>query len=122
MGSRVAPAFLKRTSTWDSDMTYHSLSDDDEVKKTFIAQSGAGDLEGGRERPKIALTKRFSWLHPLVHLLPVGVTLGILQLSFRMVYWDDDTRYDTRWQAVLQFPAKLHEILVVGSLSAMVLQ
>ncbi|KAI1194773.1 hypothetical protein F5X97DRAFT_265619 [Nemania serpens] len=121
MGSRVAPAFLKRTSTWDSDMTYHSLSDDDEVKKTFIAQSGAGDLEGGRERPKIALTKRFSWLHPLVHLLPVGVTLGILQLSFRMVYWDDDTRYDTRWQAVLQFPAKLHEILVVGSLSAMVL-
>lgn len=104
-------------------MTYHSLYEDEDDKKTFfITQSSVGGLEGSREKPKVALTKRFSWLHPLVHLLPVGVTLGILQLSFRMVYWDDDTRYDTRWQAVLQFPAKLHEILVVGSLSAMVLQ
>lgn len=103
-------------------MTYRSLHEDDDVNKTFIVQSSVDAVEGSRERPKIALTKRFSWLHPLVHLLPVGVTFGILQLSFRMVYWDDDTRYDTRWQAVLQFPAKLHEILVVGSLSAMVLQ
>ncbi|KAI1114829.1 hypothetical protein F5Y14DRAFT_154537 [Nemania sp. NC0429] len=122
MGVRATPALPKRTGSWDSDMTYHSLYEDDDDKKTFfVAESGVGDLEGSREKPKIALTKRFSWLHPLVHLLPVGVTLGILQLSLRWVYLDDDTRYDTRWQAVLQFPAKVHEILVVGSLSAMVL-
>ncbi|GAP89756.1 putative short-chain dehydrogenase [Rosellinia necatrix] len=111
----------KRAGSWSSDTTYHPLTEDDDTRKTFINSDNADDVGDSREQPKIALTKRFSWLHPIVHLLPVGVTVGILQLSFREIYWDDDTRYDTRWQAVLQFPAKLHEILVVGSLSAMVL-
>jgi hypothetical protein len=103
-------------------MSYHSLYEDDDIKRTFISPENADDLESSREKPKVALRKRFSWLYPIVHLFPVGVTLGIVQLSFREVYWDDARHYDTRWQAVLQFPAKLHEILIVGSLSAMVLQ
>ncbi|KAI0402665.1 hypothetical protein F4802DRAFT_340419 [Xylaria palmicola] len=121
----LPPPYTKETGSWTSDTTYHSLYEDDDVKKNFIPLGGGDDdkeeLGGTREQPKIALRKRFSWLHPLVHLLPVGATLGILQLSFREVYWDDDGRYDVRWQAVLQFPAKLHEILIVGSLSAIVL-
>jgi hypothetical protein len=95
---------------------------ENDVEKAFICPNDPEDPVSSREQPKIALRKRFNWLHPLVHLLPVAATLGVLQLSFRGVYWDDDSRYDTKWPAFLQFPAKLHEILIVGSLSAMVLQ
>ncbi|KAI0110361.1 hypothetical protein GGR51DRAFT_558006 [Nemania sp. FL0031] len=120
MEPEQVPAFSKR-ATWTSDMSYHSLYEEDDVKKTFISSEIIEDLEGSREKPKVALTKRFSWLHPVVHLFPVAVTFSILQLSFRSVYWADDGRFDKRWQDVLQFPAKLHEILIVTSLSAMVL-
>ncbi|KAI0481856.1 hypothetical protein F4859DRAFT_476231 [Xylaria cf. heliscus] len=111
----------KRIVSWVSDTTYHPVHEDDDAEKNLITPDNGQDADSPQEKPKIALRKRFSWLHPLVHLLPVGVTLAILQLTFRGVYWDDDTRYDARWQAVLQFPAKLHEILIVGSLSAIVL-
>ncbi|KAJ8127935.1 hypothetical protein O1611_g5699 [Lasiodiplodia mahajangana] len=120
MEPHQAPTFPKR-ATWTSDMSYHSLYEEDDVKKTFINSEIVEDLEGSLEKPKVALTKRFSWLHPIVHLFPVAVTLSILQLSFRGVYWADDGRFDKRWQDFLQFPAKLHEILIVTSLSAMVL-
>lgn len=122
MDTQSIPSPPKRTSTWASEVTYHSIGSDDEIQKNFISEDNADNLGGTREKPKIALTKRFSLLHPLVHLLPVGVTISIVQLSFREVYWDDEVHYDARWQAVLQFPAKLHEILIVGSLSAIVLQ
>ncbi|KAI0433478.1 hypothetical protein F5Y09DRAFT_351553 [Xylaria sp. FL1042] len=100
------------------DTTYYPVHDDligDE--KAFISVS----IDDTREQPKVALRRRISITHPLVHLLPVLVTIGIVQLSFREVYWDDDSRFDMRWLVFLQFPAKLHEILIVGSLSAMVL-
>lgn len=140
----------KRCDSWDSDTTYHSLHVDQnysEDAEAFIYPGpnshpyshGHGhstynhngknpnldpdtNSSSSREQPKIALRGGFSWTHPLVHLLPVAATLGVLQLTFRGVYWDDEAAYDTRWQALLQFPAKLHEILIVGSLSAMVLQ
>ncbi|KAI0440042.1 hypothetical protein F4803DRAFT_491742 [Xylaria telfairii] len=121
MEPQLPPAHLGRTGTWASNLTYHSLHEEDDAQKNLIAPDHGEDADGPREQPKMALRKRFSWVHPLVHLLPVGVTIAILQLTFREVYWDDDTRYDARWQAVLQFPAKLHEILIVGSLSAIVL-
>ncbi|KAI1420001.1 hypothetical protein F5Y12DRAFT_775087 [Xylaria sp. FL1777] len=117
----LIPTNPKRTETWATDMTYHSSYEEDDVKKTFIDSKSTEYLVGSSEQPRTALRKKFSWIHPLVHLLPVIATLAIVQLSFRGVYWADDSRYDTRWQTVLQFPAKLHEILIVGSLSAMVL-
>ncbi len=122
METPLIPSHPKRTDTWATDMTYHSLYGEDDDKKTLIGAESAEDPERSSEQPKVALRRRFSWLHPLVHLLPVLATLSVVQLSFRGVYWADDSRYDTRWQTVLQFPAKLHEILIVGSLSAMVLQ
>ncbi|KAI1352228.1 hypothetical protein F5Y01DRAFT_324431 [Xylaria sp. FL0043] len=103
---------------YTSEISYDSIHDDligDE--KAFISVS----IDDTRERPKVALRRRISITHPLVHFLPVIVTISIVQLSFREVYWDDDARFDTRWLVFLQFPAKLHEILIVGSLSAMVL-
>lgn len=122
MEPQLPPAHLGRTGSWVSDLSYHPLHEEDDPQKNLIAPDNGEDVDGPREQPKIALRKRFSWVHPLVHLLPVGVTIAILQLTFREIYWEDDTRYDARWQAVLQFPAKLHEILIVGSLSAIVLQ
>ncbi len=98
-----------------SDSTYHSLYALDDDEKTLAI------TDDSREQPKVALRKKFSILHPLVHLLPLGATIFVVQLSFRGVYWDDDGGYDIRWQTFLQFPAKLHEILIVGSLSAIVL-
>ncbi|KAI0429970.1 hypothetical protein F5Y09DRAFT_245016 [Xylaria sp. FL1042] len=121
MQTPLIPEYPKRRDTWTTDTTYHSLYAEDDDKKTLINPIVVEDVDGPSEQPKLALSKRLSWLHPLVHLLPVLATLSIVQLSVRGVYWDDDSRYDTRWQTVLQFPAKLHEILIVGSLSAMVL-
>ncbi|KAI0971309.1 hypothetical protein F4678DRAFT_434407 [Xylaria arbuscula] len=121
MEAPLIPEPPKRTNTWATEMTYHSLYGEDDDKKILIDPESAEDVNGPSEQPKLALRKKFSWFHPLVHILPVGVTLAIVQLSFRETYWADDSRYDTRWQTVLQFPAKLHEILIVGSLSAMVL-
>ncbi|KAI3336371.1 hypothetical protein HD806DRAFT_473467 [Xylariaceae sp. AK1471] len=120
MGIRPTSGLSKRCDSWNSETTYHSPYEENDIEKAFISNSPK-EPDNSREQPKIALRKQFSWIHPLVHILPVAATLGVLQLSFRGVYWDDDSRYDTRWQAVLQFPAKLHEILIVGSLSAMVL-
>ncbi|KAI1360397.1 hypothetical protein F5Y08DRAFT_348811 [Xylaria arbuscula] len=112
----------KRVNKWAiTKHTYHSLYGQDDDKEKLINPENYEDLDAPKEEPKVALRSKFSWFHPLVHFLPVVATLSIVQLSFRGVYWEDASRYDTRWQTVLQFPAKLHEILVVGSLSAIVL-
>ncbi|KAI0864292.1 hypothetical protein F4860DRAFT_465768 [Xylaria cubensis] len=111
----------KRAETWTSDLTYHSLYQHEDDKKGLISPSGTNNHYVSREQPKTALRKQLSWLHPLVHLLPVIATAGVVQLSFRGIYWADDSRYYKDWQTILQFPAKLHEILIVGSLSAIIL-
>ncbi|KAI0127062.1 hypothetical protein BJ170DRAFT_630925 [Xylariales sp. AK1849] len=69
-----------------------------------------------------------------IHILSVGCTAAVLQLSFRNVYWTDDNNLNnTKWSFglnlgldqeevanILQFPAKLHEIFIVASLSAII--
>ncbi|KAI0475556.1 hypothetical protein GGR56DRAFT_695282 [Xylariaceae sp. FL0804] len=77
------------------------------------------DDDGGKAQ--VALRRRLNVAHALVHLLPVGVTAALVQLTLRHVYWADDGVWDSKWQTILQFPAKLHEILIVSSLSAMTL-
>jgi hypothetical protein len=58
----------------------------------------------------------------LIHILPVGVTFGILQLSFRNLYWADADAPNQRVKlSALQVAAKVHEILILVSLSSMVL-
>ena len=56
-------------------------------------------------------------------MLPIFMTLGILQLSFRTVFWADlgDTVSQNAALNALQFVAKFHEICIVISLSEIVL-
>jgi hypothetical protein len=57
-----------------------------------------------------------------VHIVPVAVTFGILQLSFRNYYWADaDAKNQRAKLSALQIAAKGHEILILVSLSSMVL-
>jgi hypothetical protein len=58
----------------------------------------------------------------LVHVVPVAITFGILQLSFRNYYWGDADAGNRRAQlSALQVAAKAHEVLILVSLSSMVL-
>jgi hypothetical protein len=58
----------------------------------------------------------------LVHIVPVAVTFSILQLSFRHYYWGDADAANQRVKlSGLQVAAKIHEILILVSLSSMVL-
>lgn len=53
-----------------------------------------------------------------IHFLPIAVTIGALQLSFRNVYWlDVGAAYVNTYKDVLQIVAKAHEILIILSLS-----
>ncbi|KAI0201423.1 hypothetical protein F4808DRAFT_425144 [Astrocystis sublimbata] len=121
MESHQSPPTLLRSGSSSSRLTYAPSHEHDDDRKNLIPSEEPIEPHDSLEQPKIPLRKRFSWLHPLVHILPVAATLGILQLSWRGVYWEDDNRFDGRWINVLQFPAKLHEILIVGSISAIVL-
>ncbi|GAW18700.1 hypothetical protein ANO14919_081810 [Xylariales sp. No.14919] len=111
----------KRTNTWSSDLTYHSLSEDEDPKKTYIYSNDPDESYFSSEQPKVALRKRFRWIHGLVHILPILATAAVVQLSIRGQYWADELEDSSRWEILLQLLAKLHEILIVGSLSAMVL-
>ncbi|KAF2871692.1 hypothetical protein BDV95DRAFT_607108 [Massariosphaeria phaeospora] len=87
------------------------------------------------ETPNVPLNpKIWSLIVGLVlHLIPAVTTLGIIQLSVFNVYWfDNDAESNeipvrgikislTELTNLLQFVAKIHEILMVGSLSAMVI-
>ncbi len=84
-----------------------------------------------REPEKVAISQSRirAVLRTLLYLLPVGLSFGILQLSFRHVYWrvpgssgSDASRYTiAEILNVLQIVAKIHEILIVTSLSHLVL-
>ncbi|KAI9148799.1 hypothetical protein HJFPF1_10841 [Paramyrothecium foliicola] len=70
----------------------------------------------------------FSWL---IHVIALGCTGAAVQLTFNSTYWADEADWEgrffwsilrgTRIQDIIQFAAKLYEIIVVTSLSAMVL-
>lgn len=86
-------------------------------------------------KPKIVLetnlTASFLHLTWVVHLLAVGATAAVVQLSFRGVWWADDEHWESKWYLLdldqqetmnaLQFLAKVHELLIVSSVSAKVL-
>ena len=60
-------------------------------------------------------------LQCLLHALPVSVTVFILSLTFRRVYWSDTNNPHLNSQlAAFQFAAKFQEALVIASLSAVV--
>ncbi|KAI0129793.1 hypothetical protein BJ170DRAFT_288296 [Xylariales sp. AK1849] len=83
------------------------------------------------EKPKAPLRRHFNPFRHLIHLIALAASGAVLQLSFRNVYWSDETAWDRKWYLFglgqqdtfngLQFVAKIHEILVVASLSSMVI-
>lgn len=87
------------------------------------------------EKPDIALKRSIIPLliSFLVHIIPTISTISVVQLSIFKVYWfDSDPESELiPWKRVkvslnellnlLQFVAKIHEILLVGSLAAMVM-
>ncbi|ORY61719.1 uncharacterized protein BCR38DRAFT_411565 [Pseudomassariella vexata] len=85
------------------------------------------------EKPKVALRRHFNPLKHLIHLVALGATAGVLQLIFRSVYWSDENTWTTerKWLFLglgqtdamnsLQFVSKIHEILIVASLSSVVI-
>ena len=71
------------------------------------------------EKPKELFVKdyRLSLLGCLIHLLPLGLTVYVLQLNYRSVYWADviTPNLNAKLNA-FQFAAKLYEVLVNASL------
>lgn len=93
------------------------------------------DTNASVEESNVPLETRLKpfLLSLVVHILPSATTIGIIQLTFRNVFWfDNDPNSDkVHWKSLnislnellngLQFIAKIHEILLVGSLGAMVM-
>lgn len=84
------------------------------------------------EVPKVAIKRglRGNWTKLAPHVIAVCVTIAVCQLSFRDVYWMDLRPPDepvalglTQGGALnfLQLAAKLHELLILASISALVL-
>lgn len=104
--------------------------------KGFRSYSDIFPAENGMipyvEGPKVAIRRgiRGNWMKLVPHILAVCVSLAVCQLSFRNVYWMDLRPPDqpvafglTQGGALnfLQLAAKLHELLILGSISALVL-
>jgi hypothetical protein len=72
------------------------------------------------------ITVKRNWRRVLtrsvIHLAPVAVTAYILQLNFRRIYWrDSNDKKLNEYLGALQVAAKLHEVLIIYSLSQVVL-
>lgn len=80
-----------------------------------------------QEEPKVALRKSQSYaiIGALIHVLPVGACLALVIINIREVYIGGELRgtsgQDTEKLAALQFVAKLHELVMMSSLTAIVL-
>ena len=79
------------------------------------------------EEPKVVLARHFQWGQSLIHLVAVAITAGLAYLNFAEVYAFDQAAAHTRHVTIaeitnsLQFAAKIHEIFIVASLSAMLM-
>ena len=92
-----------------------SISDQPDSKHAAISDSRLEKVAIKRDRGK-------SLLWSCVVLAPVAVSFGILQLSFRQVFWRDAQEPGTSTiLEVLQVGAKAHELLIIFSLSQLVL-
>ena len=78
-----------------------------------------------QREPRAAATHRERWLNVLYclpHMVPLAITIAILILNARGVYWQDLGRpnQNTILQ-VLQYAAKAHELTMAASLTAIVI-
>jgi len=106
--------------TIDPDSINLTIDPDDEFAEKAL-----------REPEKVAISESQvgAVLRTPLYLLPVGLSFGILQLSFRHIYWRGTSSSDSHASrysigetlSILQIVAKVHEILIVTSLSYLVL-
>ncbi|KAL8688125.1 MAG: hypothetical protein Q9224_004967 [Gallowayella concinna] len=76
------------------------------------------------EKPKIVLERGLNCSQFFIHILALLITAAVVGVNFATVYaWDEGTLpiSDNQATNLLQFVAKLHEIIIVGSLTSMVL-
>jgi hypothetical protein len=113
--------------------TFTSVINGDELKGPPVrSASTLYELGGPREPPKVAIRAGLrSNLHTLLpHLLAVAATLGVASLSYRNTYWMDlvppgkliaPLLTQSGALNALQFAAKLHELLILASLTTIVM-
>ena len=80
--------------------------------------------EHTREQPKTVLEKGLHLSKFTIHIAALATTAGVVAVNFATVYgWDQGTLRisDNQVNNLLQFTAKLHELLIVGSLTSMVM-
>lgn len=75
------------------------------------------------EKPKVALKTGYSsaLIQSLIHIPSIAISLGVLSLTFRQVFWQDLEAYSGSVLSALQFAAKVHEGLIILSLCSIVL-
>ncbi|KAI1841015.1 hypothetical protein JX265_012891 [Neoarthrinium moseri] len=123
-----------RTPTTYSNYSFSSLPSKHDVDYTYYAvhpENAPILAQVAVEKPKTPLRRHFNPFRHLIHLVALAASGAVLQLSFRNVYWSDETEWDRKWYLLglgqqdtlnaLQFVAKIHEILIVASLSSQVI-
>ncbi|KAK1242924.1 hypothetical protein MKX08_005736 [Trichoderma sp. CBMAI-0020] len=113
-----------------------------------MLQSGEARNEGSKDGPSVAseaLTGKGTvilrhslskghLLEWLIHFFAISISIGICSLHFKQQYWTDESVLSKKWRWVtrvsldlndiikgLQYVAKVHEILIVASIGAIVL-
>ncbi|OJD30976.1 uncharacterized protein BKCO1_5300050 [Diplodia corticola] len=80
-----------------------------------------------QEERKVALHNHrgYAFLGSMIHFLPVGASLALVSINLREIYVGSEligtSGQDGQKLAALQFAAKLHELLMISSLTAVVL-
>ncbi|KAI9766024.1 MAG: hypothetical protein M1839_005273 [Geoglossum umbratile] len=73
-------------------------------------------------KPAFDTGRGLAFARCLIHIIPVGVSVGVMMLSFTGYYYADaGTQHQNIQLGALQFAAKVHETLIVASLSTVVL-
>ncbi|KAL8785700.1 MAG: hypothetical protein Q9195_008523 [Heterodermia aff. obscurata] len=99
------------------------LSDIDALLPTGTQTNAHSDRHQDEEPKKIAMDGRLwvAFLYCIPHAIPLAITIIILYLNVRQVYWQDlgYPRQSSILQA-LQYAAKAHELMMAASLAAIV--
>ncbi|CZR56099.1 uncharacterized protein PAC_05987 [Phialocephala subalpina] len=89
------------------------------ILETFDIQNGE-TFQREQPKPVACQSRKYAFLRSLIHLPAIFMTLATLSLSFRGLFWQAPTSYTNTVLNVLQFVAKVHESLILFSLTAIV--
>ena len=99
---------------------YHQIASRDDEHGLITPYSSVHTSE----RPKTVLEKGLRISKFLIHIIALVATAAVVGVNFATVYgWDQGSLHisDNQANNFLQFAAKLHEIVIVGSLTAIVM-